>query len=161
MVLQQNLNIFYSQNVEHQLPQSFTYGSFVPQSFAPSHSSLGDNRIKEEPSMTFSGFQRCSASGNGIPSSTVPIGDILFYYPEILWFESSYKNGLYLCKVWILRQCCFKLSDDIFVYGGPHPHRIFPPPMPSSVNDTKVENDVEQRLFGSDERAVYEEALKV
>lgn len=47
------------------------------------------------------------------------------------------------------------------MYGGPRPHRIFPPPMPSSVNDTKVENDVEQRLFGSDERAVYEEALKV
>ena len=63
--------------------------------------------------------------------------------------------------MWILRQCCFKLSDDILVYGGPRQHRIFPPPMPSSVNDTKVENDVEQRLFGSDERAVYEEALKV
>jgi hypothetical protein len=33
--------------------------------------------------------------------------------------------------------------------------------MPSSVNDIKVEYDVEQRLFSSDERAVYEEALKV
>ncbi|AQK46391.1 Putative SNF2-domain/RING finger domain/helicase domain protein [Zea mays] len=106
-----------------QLPQSFTYGGFIPQSCAPGHSSLGDNRTKEEPSMTFSGFQGCTASGNGMPSSTVPI-------------------------------------DDIFVYGGPRPHRIFPPPMPSSVNDIKVEYDVEQRLFSSDERAVYEEALK-
>ncbi|XP_066349545.1 helicase-like transcription factor CHR28 isoform X2 [Miscanthus floridulus] len=117
------VEVISTTEVNNKLPQSFTYGSVIPQSFAPSHSSLGDNRIKEEPSMTFSGFQRCSASGNGMPSSTVPI-------------------------------------DDIFVYGGPHPHRIFPPPMPSSVNDTKVENDVEQRLFGSDERAVYEEALK-
>ena len=65
--------------------------------------------------------------------------------------------------MWILRQCCLELSDDIFVYGGPRSHRIFPPPMSSriSVNDAKVDNDVEQRLFGHDESAVYEEALKV
>jgi len=31
----------------------------------------------------------------------------------------------------------------------------------TSVNDAKVDNDVEQRLFGHDESAVYEEALKV
>jgi len=31
----------------------------------------------------------------------------------------------------------------------------------TSVNDAKVDNDVEKRLFGLDERAVYEEALKV
>ncbi|CAN6236338.1 unnamed protein product [Urochloa humidicola] len=116
---------FYAPNVEHQLPQSFTNGSFSPQSFAPNHSSLGDNRIKEDPTLNFSGFQRCTANGNGMSSSTMS-------------------------------------TDDVFVYGGPRSHRIFPPPMPSrtSVNDTKVDNDVEKRLFSLDERAVYEEALK-
>jgi hypothetical protein len=65
--------------------------------------------------------------------------------------------------VWILRQCCLELSDDVFIYGGSRSHRIFPPPMPSrtSVNDATIDNDVEKRLFGLDERAVYEEALKV
>jgi len=116
---------FYVPSVEHQLPQSFTNGSFSPQSFAPTHSSLGDNIIKEEPAMKFSGFQRFTANGNGMSSSTMP-------------------------------------TDDVFVYGGPRSHRIFPPPMSSrtSVNDAKVDNDVEQRLFGHDESAVYEEALK-
>ncbi|CAL5029860.1 unnamed protein product [Urochloa decumbens] len=116
---------FYDPNVEHQLPQSFANGSFSPQSFAPNHSSLGDNRIKEDPTLNFSGFQGCTANGNGMSSSTTP-------------------------------------TDDVFVYGGPRSHRIFPPPMSSrtSVNDTKVDNDVEKRLFSLDERAVYEEALK-
>lgn len=56
-----------------------------------------------------------------------------------------------------------ELSDDVFVYGGPRSHRIFPPPTPSgtSVDAAKVDNDVERRLFGLNERAVYEEALKV
>ncbi|WVZ87280.1 hypothetical protein U9M48_033941 [Paspalum notatum var. saurae] len=115
---------FYAQNVEHQPPQSFTHGSFIPQPFASSHSSLGDSRIKEEPDLKFTGFQRCTANGNGM-SSSMP-------------------------------------TDDVFVYGGQRSHRIFPPPMPSltSVNGTKVDYDVEERLFGSEERAVYEEALK-
>jgi len=53
--------------------------------------------------------------------------------------------------VWILRQCCLELSDDIFVYGGPRSHRIFPPPMApgTSVNDAKVDNDVEKKAFWS------------
>ncbi|RLM66307.1 putative ATP-dependent helicase C17A2.12-like [Panicum miliaceum] len=116
---------FYVPSVEHQLPQSFTDGSFSPQSFAPNHSSLDDNRIKEEPAMKFSGFQRFTANGNGMSSSTMP-------------------------------------TDDVFIYGGSRSHRIFPPPMPSrtSVNDATIDNDVEKRLFGLDERAVYEEALK-
>ncbi|CAO2036618.1 unnamed protein product [Urochloa humidicola] len=116
---------FHGPNFEHQLPQSFTNGSFSPQSFAPNHSSLGDNIIKEDPTLNFGGFQRCTANGNGMSSSTMP-------------------------------------TDDVFVYGGPRSHRIFPPSMPSrtSVNDTQVDNDVEKRLFGLNERAVYEEALK-
>ena len=73
---------FYVPSVEHQLPQSFTNGSFSPQSFAPTHSSLGDNIIKEEPAMKFSGFQRFSANGNGMSSSTMPTGDILFTIHE-------------------------------------------------------------------------------
>jgi hypothetical protein len=98
MVLQQNLNIFYSQNDEHQLPQSFTYGSFIPQSFVPSHSSLGDNWVKEEPSMTFSGFQRCTVSGSEMPSSTVPIGDILFYFIILKYYDLSHPTKmLYIC----------------------------------------------------------------
>ncbi|KAJ1272919.1 hypothetical protein BS78_06G239800 [Paspalum vaginatum] len=115
---------FYAQNVEHQPPQSFTHGSFIPQPFASSYSSLGDSRIKEEPDLKFTGFQSCTANGNGM-SSSMP-------------------------------------TDDVFVYGGQRSHRIFPPPMPSltSVNGTKVDCDVEERLFGSEERAVYEEALK-
>ncbi|RLM74922.1 putative ATP-dependent helicase C17A2.12-like [Panicum miliaceum] len=97
---------FYVPSVEHQLPQSFTNGSFSPQSFAPNHSSLDGNRIKEEPAMKFSGFQRFTASGNGMSSFTMP-------------------------------------RDDVFIYGGPRSHRIFPPPMPSmtSVNDATVDND--------------------
>jgi len=116
---------FYVPSFEHQLPQSCTNESFSPQSFAPNHSSLGENRIKEEPAVKFSGFQRFTDNGNGMSSSTMP-------------------------------------TDDIFVYGGPRSHRIFPPPMApgTSVNDAKVDNDVEKRLFGLDERAVYEEALK-
>jgi hypothetical protein len=34
-------------------------------------------------------------------------------------------------------------------------------PSRTSVNDATIDNDVEKRLFGLDERAVYEEALKV
>ncbi|RCV35545.1 hypothetical protein SETIT_7G248400v2 [Setaria italica] len=116
---------FHGPNVEHQFPQSFTNGNFSPQSFASNHSSLGDNRIKEEPAVKFGGFQRCTANGNGMSSSTIP-------------------------------------TDDVFVCGGSRSHRIFPPPMPprTSVNDAKDDDDIEKRLFGLDERAVYEEALK-
>ena len=73
---------FYVPSVEHQLPQSCTNESFSPQSFAPNHSSLGENRIKEEPAVKFSGFQRFSANGNGMSSSTMPSGDILFTIHE-------------------------------------------------------------------------------
>jgi hypothetical protein len=67
---------FYCPNVEHQLPQSFTYANFSPQSFASNHSSVGDNRIKEEPAVKFGGFQRRTANGNGMSSSTTPTGAI-------------------------------------------------------------------------------------
>ncbi|XP_062184169.1 helicase-like transcription factor CHR28 isoform X2 [Phragmites australis] len=124
---------FYASNDAHQFPQSFTQGSsrifsenrILHQSIEPNHSSLGDNRIKEELTVKSNGFQRCLANGNGMSSSTMP-------------------------------------TDDVYVYGGPRSHRIFPPPMPSmaSVNDAEVANDVEKRLFGFNEKVVYEEALQ-
>jgi len=73
---------FYVPSFEHQLPQSCTNESFSPQSFAPNHSSLGENRIKEEPAVKFSGFQRFTDNGNGMSSSTMPTGDILFTIHE-------------------------------------------------------------------------------
>jgi hypothetical protein len=38
---------------------------------------LGDNRIKEEPTMKVYGFQRSAANANGMSSSTVSTGDTL------------------------------------------------------------------------------------
>lgn len=73
----------YAPNGEHQLPQSFTNRSFSPHSFAPNQSSLGDNRIKEEPSVKFTGFQGRTGNGNGMSSSTMPTGDILFTICDI------------------------------------------------------------------------------
>jgi hypothetical protein len=49
--------------------------------------------------MTFSGFQRCTAHGGGMPSSTVPNGDILFhYYSEIYYDLSRPTKMLCICS---------------------------------------------------------------
>lgn len=73
----------YAPNCGHEYPRSFANRSFSPQSFAPNQSSLGDNRIKEEATMKFSGFQRNTGNGNGMSSSTMATGDILFTIHEI------------------------------------------------------------------------------
>ncbi|KAL6844538.1 hypothetical protein ACP4OV_026211 [Aristida adscensionis] len=55
-----------------------------------------------------------------------------------------------------------RVQNYFHVYGGPLPHRIFPPPVPpmTSFNDAEVVNDVEKRLSGFNERTVYEQALE-
>ncbi|KAF0910828.1 hypothetical protein E2562_004795 [Oryza meyeriana var. granulata] len=104
----------------------------LPQSFPFSHSSLGDNRIEEESTVKYNGFQTSAANGIEMPTSAMPTG-------------------------------------GVYAYGGLNSHRIFPPSMPyrNSVNNFEVNGlgtqshlNIEKRLFGHDERAVYDEALK-
>uniref|UniRef100_A0A0E0KVL3 Uncharacterized protein n=1 Tax=Oryza punctata TaxID=4537 RepID=A0A0E0KVL3_ORYPU len=104
----------------------------LPHSFPFSHSSLGDNKIEEESTVKYNGFQTSAANGIEMPTSSMSTG-------------------------------------GVSAYGGLNSHRIFPPSMPyrNSVNNfgvnglgTQSHLNVEKRLFGRDERAVYDEALK-
>uniref|UniRef100_A0A0D9W9X0 RING-type domain-containing protein n=1 Tax=Leersia perrieri TaxID=77586 RepID=A0A0D9W9X0_9ORYZ len=96
----------------------------LPQPFPSSHSILGHNRIEEDSTVKYTGFQTSAAKST---------------------------------------------TDGVYAYGGLNSHRIFPPPIPyiNSVNNSGVNGlgiqthlSLEKRLFGCDERAVYEEALK-
>uniref|UniRef100_A0A0A9BWS8 Uncharacterized protein n=1 Tax=Arundo donax TaxID=35708 RepID=A0A0A9BWS8_ARUDO len=79
---------FNASNGARQFLQSFAKGSprsFSPHSFVFSQSSLGDNRIKEEPVVKSNGFQRCATNGNGTSSSTMSAGSSLRqYHPWLL-----------------------------------------------------------------------------
>uniref|UniRef100_A0A0D9ZR51 Uncharacterized protein n=1 Tax=Oryza glumipatula TaxID=40148 RepID=A0A0D9ZR51_9ORYZ len=102
------------------------------QPFPFSHSSLGDKKIEEESTWKYNGFQTSSANGIEMPTSAMSTG-------------------------------------GVSAYGGLNSHRIFPPSVPynNSVNNfgvnglgTQSHLNIEKRLFGRDERVVYDEALK-
>uniref|UniRef100_A0ACD5UUY2 Uncharacterized protein n=1 Tax=Avena sativa TaxID=4498 RepID=A0ACD5UUY2_AVESA len=119
--------------------------SVPPQSFPTRHSSVGDNRVKDEWSNYFG---RSAADGIGMSSSTMS-ADSFCSSPEV---ETDSDN-----------------DDDISAYEGLRSHRILPS-MPSwnSVNGAGGLNgfgaqshpNVESRPSGCDERAIYEEALQ-
>ncbi|KAM0894324.1 hypothetical protein ACQ4PT_024505 [Festuca glaucescens] len=119
-----------------------------PQSFPTRHSSVSDNRVKDEPNY----FGRSAANGGGMFSSSIS-GD----------WKLPFGSG------------CQKVEtdsddDDVYEYEGPSSHRTFPSSMPSrnSVDGaeglngfgTQSHPNVESRPSGRDERAIYEEALQ-
>uniref|UniRef100_J3M1N6 Uncharacterized protein n=2 Tax=Oryza brachyantha TaxID=4533 RepID=J3M1N6_ORYBR len=124
--------VSYGQGVSTDEDDDDVYEVQPPQSFLFSRSSLGNNRIEEESTVKCNSFQTNAANGIEMPTSAMSTG-------------------------------CFN------AYGGLNSHRIFPPSMPyrNSVNNfgvnglgTQSHLNVEKKLFGRDERAVYDEALK-
>ncbi|KAM0862152.1 hypothetical protein ACQ4PT_045431 [Festuca glaucescens] len=123
--------------------------SAQPQSFPTRHSSVSDNRVKDEPNY----FGRSAANGGGMFSSSIS-GD----------WKLPFGSG------------CQKVEtdsdddDDVYEYEGPSSHTTFPSSRPSwnSVDGTEGFNgfgtqshpNAESRPSGRDERAIYEEALQ-
>lgn len=118
--------------------------SVQPQSFPTRHSSVSDNKVKDESNH----FGTSAANGIGVSSST--LSEDLFGSCEEVETDSD--------------------NDDVYAYEGPRSHRTFPPSMPSwnSVDGaeglngfgTQSHPNTESRPSGCDERAIYEEALQ-
>ncbi|KAL6651979.1 hypothetical protein ACP70R_010904 [Stipagrostis hirtigluma subsp. patula] len=142
----------------------------LPQSFASSYSSLGNNSFKEESTMNPDGFQRRGANVNGLTTE----GNTISFGGKRILPQSFVSSHSSLSDNRIEEEPTVKSNDfqryaangngisSSTMFTGPRSHRIFPPSMPSgtSFNGTEVVNDVEKKLFGFNERAVYEEALK-
>lgn len=122
-----------------------------PQSFPTTHLSLSYNGIKEDLTANSNCLGRSAANGTGISSSTM----------SAHWKLPVNRSQ----KVETDSD-----NDDVYAYEGPRSQRIFRPSMPSwnSVNDAELLYDpdtqshpnLENKLFGGDERAIYHEALK-
>ncbi|KAL5216115.1 hypothetical protein ABZP36_007516 [Zizania latifolia] len=122
----------------------------LPHSFLSSNSNLGVNKIEEESTVKYNGFQTSTANGIGIPKSAMSTG---WKLPFNINSKVKTDND----------------DDDVYAYGGLNSHRVFPPSVSyiNSVNNFEVSGlgipsqlNIENRPFGCVERVVYEEALQ-
>ncbi|KAL6844536.1 hypothetical protein ACP4OV_026209 [Aristida adscensionis] len=160
--------------------RNFSENSILPRSSMFSNSSSDGNKIKEESTVMSNACQSFSANRNTMASS-ITKGSYRGFGQNRILPQSFVSSQSSFCDNRITEESTVKFNDfgrctanrigmpsstmstdDFHVYGGPRPQRIFPPPVPlmTSFNDAEVVTDVEKRLFGFNERTVYEEALK-